>query len=72
MPDPSSVETCRWARPTIRLPYPHWLEAEAKPWACLRDQEPRPLDDPAVCAGCPRWQSRRLAGSGEGGGSETP
>lgn len=60
MSDPSSVETCRWARPTIRAPYPYWLDAEANAWTCLRDKEPHPLEDPATCRGCPRWESRRV------------
>lgn len=55
-----SVESCRWARLTVRLPYPLWMESEDKPWSCLRDQEPRPLDDTAVCRGCPRWEPRHL------------
>lgn len=61
MDDHPSVETCRWARLTLRLPYPFWLEAEEKPWSCLRDTEPRALDDTAICRGCPRWEPRRLA-----------
>jgi hypothetical protein len=60
MDQESGVVSCRWARPTIRLPYPVWLEADGKPWTCLRDQEPRPLEDTDVCRGCPRWEPRRL------------
>lgn len=56
----SSVETCRWSRMTVRLDAPYWLEAEDKPWACLRDHEPRPLEDTDICHGCPRWDPRHL------------
>lgn len=56
-----NVENCRWARLTLRLPYPLWLEFEDKPWSCLRNAEPRPLDDTAVCHDCPRWEPRHLA-----------
>ena len=54
------VESCRWARLTLRLPYPLWLECEDKPWTCLRDPEPHPLADTEVCGGCPRWLPRRV------------
>lgn len=55
------VDTCRWSRLTLRLPYPFRLDSDNKPWSCLRDVEPRPLDDPAICRDCPHWQPRRLA-----------
>lgn len=60
MADESRVETCRWARPTLRMPYPLWLESEDKPWTCLRDKTPRPLEDTSECIGCPRWEPRRV------------
>lgn len=60
MDERCSVETCRWARPTVRLPYPLWLDAEDKPWSCLRDPEPKSLEDTEVCKGCPRWDSKHL------------
>jgi len=60
MSDQTSVETCRWAKPTVRAPYPFWLDAEDKAWTCFRDEQPRPLDDPAVCHGCPRWEPHRV------------
>lgn len=62
MPEPAAVETCRWARLTIRTPYPHWLDAEDRPWSCLCKSEPRTLDDPAECHHCPRWMPHRLDG----------
>jgi hypothetical protein len=60
MSEAPSVVNCRWARETVRLPYPHWLNAEDTPWTCLRDPLPRPIEDPVICEECPRWQSRRL------------
>lgn len=54
------VESCRWACMTVRLPYPLWLESEDKPWSCLRDPGPNPLESTDVCRGCPRWQPDRL------------
>lgn len=60
MTDQTSVETCRFARLTVRMPYPLWLEAEDKPWTCLRDDPPRTLDDTSVCHGCARWMPHRV------------
>ena len=60
MDDESRVESCRWAKPTLQLPYPVWLNSEDTPWSCLRDREPRLLEDTAICLGCPRWESRRV------------
>ena len=61
MNEPSSVVTCRYARQTLFLPYPLWLNSENYPWTCLRDREPRPLDDTEACRYCPRWEPRRLS-----------
>jgi hypothetical protein len=63
MNEQPSVVTCRWARESIRLPYPYWLNADNVAWTCLRDGEPHELDDPDICRDCPRWQSRRLRAS---------
>jgi len=60
MTNPTSVETCRFARQTIRMPYPIWLDADDKPWTCLRDAQPRPLEDTSVCHDCPRWRPHRV------------
>lgn len=60
MDDRTSVETCRWARQTIRTPYPYWLESEDTPWSCLRDAEPRPLETTEICKDCARWEPRHL------------
>jgi hypothetical protein len=60
MTDPTSVATCRFARLTVRMPYPLWLEAEDKPWTCLREEPARPLDDASVCHECPHWMPHRV------------
>jgi hypothetical protein len=49
---------CRWVTPTIFLDAPYWVEAEASPWACIRDAEPRPLATTEECLACHR--SERL------------
>ena len=58
--DEHRVSTCRWARPTLSLPYPAWLEAEDRPWACLRPAGRGPLDSTEICETCPNWQPKRL------------
>jgi hypothetical protein len=60
MDDYSRVETCRWSRLTLQMPYPVWLESEDAPWTCLRDRQVHPLEDDRVCRGCPRWEPRRI------------
>jgi len=55
------ASACRWARLTLYLPYPAWLEAEDHPWTCLREAEPRPFEAAEHCETCPHWQSRRLS-----------
>lgn len=55
------ASNCRWARPTVQLPYPAWLEAEAHPWSCLRLGEPRVLESTEPCETCPNWIPKRLA-----------
>jgi hypothetical protein len=52
--------TCHWLTPTRGLPHPYSFEASVKPWSCLRDGSPRPLDDSrsCQCATCPHWEPR--------------
>lgn len=54
--------TCYWLTPTRIMPHPFSYEAEAKPWTCLRDGRPRPMDagERSQCAACPRWEPRTL------------
>ena len=54
--------TCHWLTPTRVMPHPYSLDAENKPWTCLRDGVPRALtgDEVARCAGCPRWEARTI------------
>lgn len=51
-------QLCRWAEPTLFMPWPVWLEAWTCPWSCLVDGEPRPLVSTEVCRTCPRWEAR--------------
>jgi SAM-dependent methyltransferase len=53
------ASNCRWAMPTLFLPRPYWWDAEAKPWACVREAVPRILETTEVCADCPYWEARR-------------
>jgi hypothetical protein len=54
--------TCHWLTPTRVMPHPYALDAENKPWTCLRDGVPRALtrDEVERCAGCPRWEARTI------------
>lgn len=60
MPEVHTVQRCRWAQPTLFAAHPFWTEAEDHTWTCRRDGVPRIIEDPSVCATCPRWESRRL------------
>jgi hypothetical protein len=57
MPDPHSIQRCRFAEPTVFLANPLWAAAEEYPWSCHRDGAPRIVDDTAACHGCPRWEA---------------
>lgn len=57
--EPHGASTCRWAEATVFLAAPFWLDAEHRPWACLRDAMPRVLDTTEVCVRCSRWEPRR-------------
>jgi hypothetical protein len=50
---------CRWVTPTVFLDAPYWAEAEASPWACTRDAEPRLLETTAECSTCRRFEPAR-------------
>lgn len=51
---------CHWLTPTRLMPHPYWLNAGLKPWSCMHDRRPRPLDASALsqCATCTRWEQR--------------
>lgn len=53
-----SASTCKWAKPTISMPLPTWLEAWDRPWTCVLDGAARTLATTERCEGCPRWQPR--------------
>jgi hypothetical protein len=60
MDNASDLVTCDWLTPTRIMPNPYCFEAGLKPWSCLRDGYPRPLDvgELRQCAACPRWEPR--------------
>ena len=60
MERPESPVTCHWLTPTRVMPSPYWFEAGVRPWSCLRDSCPRPLDANELhrCATCARWEPR--------------
>lgn len=58
-----TVQTCRWAEPTLYQDGPYWLDAWNMPWTCRRDGDPRTLEDTDVCTNCPRWQAREAHGA---------
>jgi len=58
MTEPRNVQRCRWAEPTLFQDSPLWTEAEAYPWSCKADGDPRVVEDTTVCATCGRWAPR--------------
>ena len=56
------ASSCAWAVPTLNLSAPLWLDAWDRPWACLREGEPHPIETTEACATCPRWEPREKDG----------
>jgi hypothetical protein len=56
-----SVVSCKWARLTLTLPYPLWIDSERQPWSCVRGEQVRELDDTDRCRVCPYWLPRDVA-----------
>lgn len=54
------IATCHWLTPTRLMPHPYGYESHERPWTCLRDGYPRPLDMSEFhqCAACARWEPR--------------
>ena len=50
-----AVHTCRWARPTLFLPWPLWFDASNNEWSCLRGETPRGIPDASACTVCKGW-----------------
>jgi hypothetical protein len=52
--------TCHWLTPTNLMPDPYRMEAGVRPWSCLRDGCPRPMDaaELADCPMCPHFMAR--------------
>jgi hypothetical protein len=44
--------------PTLLLAPPLWLDADDRPWTCMRDDEPHELESTEVCRRCVRWEPR--------------
>ena len=55
MVSPHSVQSCRWATPTLFLRWPLWYDASQHEWSCTRGDAARVLVDPAMCRTCPYW-----------------
>ncbi len=52
-------QTCRWAEPTLHLPWPMWLDAWSWPWSCRAEGNvPRLLPTTAECQDCDHWEAR--------------
>ena len=56
----NNAVTCHWLSPTRIMPEPYRIEALTRPWACIRDGYPRPLDSHELCdcASCVRREPR--------------
>ena len=49
--------TCRWAKPTLLLDWPDWLNAWSSEWSCDHEGAYRPLTHSECCRSCPRWEA---------------
>lgn len=70
LPDPHTIQRCRWAEPTLFLANPLWMAAEEYPWSCRRDGLPKPVDDTDACQKCGRWETRNAPDRRNSGISE--
>lgn len=61
MTDRHTVQTCRWAEPTLFAMNPYWLAAEEFPWCCHADGRVRTLEDTQICETCARWVASQTA-----------
>ena len=50
-----SVQTCRWATPTLFLPWPLWFDAAEHEWSCTRGTRPHGIPQPESCGKCDGW-----------------
>jgi hypothetical protein len=62
---------CRWAVPTVFLPYPLWLEGEHAPWSCECDGTAVPLETTETCLDCPRFERAADSWMEQAPGSES-
>ena len=63
MTDRHTVQTCRWAEPTLFRDDPEWTEAEEYPWSCHVEGDPEIVPDTARCATCGLWVPRGERGA---------
>jgi len=52
------THTCKWLEPTLRQPWPIWLDAWSWPWCCVADGLPRLLPARTDCRDCARFEPR--------------
>lgn len=50
--------TCKWAKPTLLLEWPLWIDAWSWEWSCQRDGAFKPVNRPADCHTCAQWQHK--------------
>ncbi len=62
MTQKQTASTCKWARPTMSMPRPIWLEAWDRPWTCVREGAPHTLETTEPCDDCPNWVPQPAAG----------
>jgi hypothetical protein len=53
-----AVQTCKWAIPTMFLPWPLWYDASEQDWSCTLGPAPRGVPDPTCCAACRNWTGK--------------
>ncbi len=56
MTEKQGAANCRWAAPTLLLNTPDWVDADNRPWSCMRDETPHQLESTQPCSTCVRWE----------------
>jgi hypothetical protein len=59
--------TCKWAKPTLFLEWPLWIDAWSWEWSCHKDGAFKPVKGPADCRTCAQWQHKVTCHVFEGG-----
>lgn len=63
MSENQAAANCKWAVPTLLLETADWVDADDRPWSCLRDETPYELESTKCCATCVRWEAQRTPGT---------